>query len=362
MKNKFLLAFILLIAQQSFSQNFIFQGVIGNNQAVLGFEYFDGDVADAAYYLEKNRTIVHFIADTLGENEFIFFNLAENYEDTMSKMILKMRDSMFLDGFFWSNDGIRLEAHFHFYNITTIAHNYAKLSLVDELKIDVPFQYVYTSNLKFNTVTDSAVILKNDKIFVKNDQALSMPSVYFSNLSAGNRKIINFCDSVAIEHVIANIDCELDYKVDLTITRFDEKVVSLLYKVKWNCGGSDADYYYQGYTFNRENGALITLKQLFNLKDEETDDDSLNSKRNADNEQFLKTLVAKTLVNDGNSLCDYDNYPLFNDRNFYVTKTDFCLLPTFDKAIADCRGAKQSTTPIVELENKSMPSFYQLIK
>ena len=135
---------------------------------------------------------------------------------------------------------------------------------------------------------------------------------------------------------------QMEYEVRLTVKRFDQHIISLEYYVSLFCGGAYPDSYTQGYTFNRKTGEQITLSRLFNLADEETSNDSLNKLAIQANEAIIRSMVKETLKNDGSSLCDYDNYPLFGEKNFYIDKTNIHFLPDFPRALAACRDSKLS--------------------
>jgi|GEM_PF-5336271 len=359
---KYLFTFsIALFCFQLQSQNYILRGVIGNNEAVLAFDLTDDDIDDAAYYLNKNKAVIALVGSVIDSNVFVFYQFDPNYEDTMGTMFLQLRDDLYMDGLYKGNDGLVQEMHFSWYDITKINHLYKDNQLIEELKVEVPFRYVYTSDMVFNEPVDSVVINKFDKLLIVKNLPSEIPSIAFRAPTQSDKRIAKFCDSLAIAHVIADIDCELEYEVTIFIKRFDAKVLSLLYRVQWNCGGSDADFYFQGFTFDRKTGNLITLEQLMSLEsyNDETEE-AVKEKIVKDNEKKLRSLVTKTLVNNA-TICDYDNYPLFTDQNYYLTADKLCLLPTFAKPLAQCRGAEKSMVKVTEIIDSINPAYTGLL-
>jgi len=358
----FFTLFIILFSFQLQAQNYIFRGVIGNNDAVLAFDLLDSNISDASYYLNKNKAVISMIGNVIDSNVFVFYQLDPNYEDTLGIMLLQMHDYMYLDGVYKTNDGLTQDMHFSWYDITKINHLYADNQLINELKVEVPFRYVYTADMTFNVPVDSVTINKFDKILIVKNLPSEIPSIGFRAASQSDKRITKFCDSLAITHVIADIDCELEYEVTLSIKRFDAKVLSILYRVQWNCGGTNADFYYQGFTFDRKTGNLISLDQLLSLENyNEASEAESKEQIIKNNEKKLRSIVSRSLINNG-TICDYDNYPLFTDQNFYLTNDKLWLLPSFTKGLAECRGADKSNVKITEVSDKINPVYLELLK
>lgn len=315
--------------------------------AILSLVKEDKDIYDARYYLAENRDVVMLEANSIDSTQVILYSLDANNEDTLSRFYLKFEDNYRqLNGIFKGNDGIAEEAYFNWLDITKIKHNYASNTTVKSFKKEIPFLYTYTADLKFNIKIKEVKNGEYDKVIIVKDKANSIPSIRFPAASAAEKKIEAFCDSIGLEQVVADIDCGMEYEVRLEIKRFDKNLISMVYHVKWFCGGAYPDSYTQGYTFNRKTGEHLTLSNLFNLADEESNNDSLNKLAVKTNEAFIRGLVKETLKNDGGSLCDYDNYPLFGEKNFYIDKTDIHFIPYFPKVLATCRNTELSHVKI----------------
>ena len=325
------------------AQNYILQGIIGKKIAILSLVKEGKEIYDAKYYLAENRDVVLLEANYIDATNLILYSLDANNEDTLSRFYLKFEDQYRqLNGTFMGNDGLKEEAYFNWLDITKIKHNYASNNMVKSFKTEIPFLYTYTSDLKFDANVKEVLNGKFDKITIVKNKANSIPSLRFVAASSAEKKIEAFCDSIGLEQIVAAIDCGMEYEVRLTVKRFDQHIISLEYYVSWFCGGAYPDSYTQGYTFNRKTGEQITLSRLFNLADEETSNDSLNKLAIQANEAIIRSMVKETLKNDGGSLCDYDNYPLFGEKNFYIDKTNIHFLPDFPRALAACRDSKLS--------------------
>lgn len=361
LKNILCLSLIFLFALPNYSQNFIFEGIIGKKEAVLGFEYIGNEYSNAQYYLKQDKAIVPLEINELDSQTILFYTLDANNEDTFSTFTLSFgANRLTINGIYKGNDGLKEEAYFTWLDITKINHRYAQHYLTRAYKTEIPFLYVYTSDIQFNKTVKQINAGKYDALQIVKNWPNEIPSIRFINANDKEQKIEAFCDSIGLEQVMAHLDCGLDYSVNLEVQRFDREIVSLLYKVSWNCGGSIKDYYYQGYTFNRKTGEQILLKDLIQLKNEETSNDSLNKAAVKWNEKQIRGMFTSSLKNDGTSLCDYDNYPIFGDKNFYVTANELHLLPTFPAALESCRSSAKSHINLKEIGMIYTPLFKAL--
>lgn len=361
---KFILSLFLFgtLITGSYAQNYIMEGIIGKKPAVIGFEKDELDIYEAKYFLRSNQTVVELESYSLDTNTVIFYTLDANNEDTFSVFNLTFsEDGLKLNGNFNANDGLVEEVYFTWLDITKIDHKYAGNNLIEAFKVEQPFLYTYTSGIVFNRNTKEIMNGKYDKLTIVTNAPNEIPTIRFINPGIEEKEMENFCDSIGIEQIVAAIDCGLEYEVILMVKRFDQNLISLLYKVSWNCGGPNSDYYLQGLTFNRKTGKQLLLRDLFVLENEDTSNDSLNRLAVKANEKKIRGLVKETLKNDGGSLCDYDNYPLFGDKNYYLDKGNLHFLPTFPKPLATCRNSDLSKLSIVTIKGQLKPEVIALL-
>jgi len=344
------LLFIILLTSSVSGQNYIMQGIIGKKLTILGLFKDGNEIFDARYYHVENKDVVNLESHVIDSTHVLFYTLDANNEDTLSRFNLNFEDHFRqLNGTYAGNDNLQEEVYFAWLDITKTNHQYANNSMVQSFKTEIPFLYTYTSDLKFKGKIKEITGEKFDKITIVKNKAYSIPSIRFSAATPAEKKIEQFCDSLGLEQVVAAIDCGMEYEVTLTVKRMDSKLISIEYTVSWNCGGTNSDYYYQGFTFNRKTGEHILLSSLFNLANEESSNDSLNKLAVKTNEHFIRGLVKETLKNDGGSLCDYDNNPLFGEKNFYVDNESIHFLPYFPKVLASCRGSEVSHVKLIQV-------------
>lgn len=344
------------------AQNYIFEGIIGKKEAILGFEQTGKEINNAQYYLQSNKEIINLETHKVDSQTLFFYTLDANNEDTFSQFFLTFgENNMTLNGKFKANDNISESAYFTWLDITKIEHNFDGHILSEAYKSELPFLYVYTSQIKFNKAIRQIKSGKYDALTLVKNWPNDIPSIRFVNANAAEKKIEKFCDSVGLEQVIASLDCSLDYDVEIEVKRFDRTFISLLYKVSWNCGGSNKDFYFQGYSFNRLTGEQILLSDLFVLKDEQSSNDSLNKIAIKDNEQIIRNMVSAVLINGGSSLCNYDSYPLFGDKNFYLTSKEIHFLPIFPKGLGECRSSEKSKVTFKGVQNQLVSPYQQML-
>ena len=357
-----LLVLFSILLQDIKSQNYIFEGRIGSNRAILAFDLSENELNEAFYYLEKNKTIIPLISVVLDTNNFLFYTMDANMEDTFSKIFVTMKDFRLLIGTFESNDGLIISANFNFFDITKIKHKFGNIALIDELKKEVPFQYVYTADVDFTERIEQYGFLKGDSVIVSVEKNTRIPSLIFKNKTIPNQKISDFCDSLAIEHIVSFLSCEPEYKVSIKITRLDAKIISLLYFVKWNCGYSDKDFYYQGITFDRNTGELMRLNDILYFDKIVSDTAILNDSSNIiDYEKQIRKLLQNQFNDATVNNCYVLNKIIFDQQNYYLTNSELQFLPTFEKAESSCRNNINTSIMFSEIKNNITPKYKSIL-